>query len=396
MKLRNSHDSFVMMAKPCGPLCNLDCRYCYYLKKQGLFQDNDFRMNQNTLESFIRQYMDAQKVPELVFSWHGGEPTLMGLSFYQNVIELQQKYRKPGVRILNTIQTNGVMLDDAWCQFFKENNFLVGLSLDGPAHLHNAYRVDKVGEPSFERVMAGLFHLKQHHVDYNILTTVHKANVSFPIEVYRFLRDDVGVQFIQFIPIVERVNTSGNQEGYQISKRSVSGKAYGNFLISIFEEWVKQDVGKTFVQIFDAALAAWLGQSPGLCIFEETCGNALVIEHNGDIYACDHYVEPDYLLGNIQHTSLNEMVRTPQQIAFGTTKLDSLPKYCMECDVRFICNGGCPKDRIRRTPDGEAGLNILCSGYKAFFTHIDRPMRLMANLVRARQTPANIMELYKE
>ena len=262
MKLWNSHDSFVMMAKPCGPICNLDCRYCYYLKKQGLFQDNDFRMNQNTLKSFIQQYIDAQKVPELVFSWHGGEPTLMGLSFFQNVIELQEKYRKPGMRILNTIQTNGVTLDDAWCQFFKENNFLVGLSLDGPAQFHNAYRVDKVGEPSFERVMAGLFHLKQHHVDYNILTTVHKANVSSPLEVYRFLRDDVGAQFIQFIPIVERVNTTGNQDGYQISKRSVSGKAYGNFLISIFDEWVKHDVGKTFVQIFDAALAAWLGQTP--------------------------------------------------------------------------------------------------------------------------------------
>lgn len=383
--------AFNAMIKPRGAICNLDCKYCYFLKKEKLYPDGSFRMSDETLETYTRQYIEAQRVPDVNFYWQGGEPTLMGLEFFQKAIAYQKKYQRPGILINNIFQTNGTTLDDDWCQFFKANDFLIGLSLDGPRQIHDAYRVDKGGQPTFERVMNGIKLLKAHAVDFNILTTVHGANADQPLDVYRFLRDEVEAQFIQFIPIVERDNATGNQEGDQVTKRSVTGEQYGNFLIAIFDEWVRQDVGKTFVQVFDISLAAWLGQQAGLCIFEPTCGQALAVEHNGDVYSCDHFVEPNFRLGNIHETPLQKLVVLPQQISFGKDKQDKLPNYCRECEVRFVCNGGCPKDRIRKTPDGEDGLNYLCSGYKSFFTHIDRPMQMMADLLRSGRPAADIM-----
>lgn len=383
--------AFHVMVKPRGPICNLDCAYCYYLSKERLYPGGRFRTTNELLEEFTRQYIEAQRVPEVTFSWQGGEPTLMGLDFFRLAVELQQKCRRAGLRIRNALQTNGTTLDDEWCRFFREHNFLIGLSLDGPRELHDAYRRDKGGNPAFDRVMGGLALLKKHGIEFNILACVQAANADHPLEVYRFLRDEVGARFIQFIPIVERDNDTGFQEGEKVTDRSVTGRQYGDFLIAIFDEWVRQDVGRVFVQIFDVALAAWLGQRPGLCVFDETCGTALALEHNGDLYACDHFVEPRYKLGNVQETPLIELVGSEQQRQFGLDKWDRLPRHCQECEVRFLCNGGCPKNRVLRTPDGEPGLNYLCEGYKAFFTHIDRPMRIMAAELRAGRPPANIM-----
>ena len=383
--------AFHVMVKPRGAICNLGCKYCYFLSKEKLYPESRFRMTGELLEEFTRQYIEAQQVPEITFGWQGGEPTLMGLDFFKLAVELQQKYRRPGMKIRNSLQTNGTTLNDEWGQFFRQHDFLVGLSIDGSRRLHDAYRVDKRGRPTFDRVMAGLELLKKHGVEFNILTTVHAANAGHPVEVYRFLRDEVGGQFIQFIPIVERDNDTGFQEGEKVTERSVSGKQYGDFLIAIFDEWVRRDVGRVFVQIFDVALGAWLGGSNGLCVFEETCGTGMALEHNGDLYACDHFVEPRHRLGNIQETPLLDLAGSEQQQRFGSAKRDSLPRYCRDCKVRFVCNGGCPKNRILPTPDGEPGLNCLCEGYRAFFTHIDRPMQFMAAELRANRPPANIM-----
>ena len=385
--------SFHIMLKPRGAICNLDCAYCYFLSKETLYPDSRFRMAHSLLEEYTRQYMEAQQVPEVTFAWQGGEPTLMGLDFFRLAVELQQKYRRAGMTIHNAMQTNGVLLDDEWGRFFHENNFLIGISLDGPEKLHDAYRVDKGGNPTFERVMNGVHLLKKHSVEFNILTTVHAANANYPQDVYRFLRDEVGSQFMQFIPIVELDNETGFQEGENVTERSITAQQYGDFLVAIFDEWVRRDVGQVFVQIFDVALTAWFGQRPGLCIFEETCGTAMAMEHNGDLFSCDHFVEPRHKLGNIQEITLIEMAGSQQQIEFGQAKRDGLPQYCRACEVRFVCNGGCPKNRIIHTPDGEPGLNYLCAGYKAFFTHIDRPMRLMAAELRAERPPANIMQI---
>jgi len=350
-------------------------------------------MSDEILEKFTRDYIEAQRVPEVIFAWQGGEPTLMGLEFFQQAIRVQDKYHKPGTKLLNTLQTNGTTLDDDWCEFFKSNEFLVGLSLDGPRHLHDAYRVNKGGQPTFDRVWAGLELLKKHAVEFNILTTVHAANAEAPREVYSFLRDDVGTRFIQFIPIVERKNETGYQEGYKVTKRSVTGKKYGAFLIAVFDEWLQKDVGQVYVQLFDAALGVWYGQPASICTFSETCGTALALEHTGDLYACDHYVEPRYRLGNIQEETIINLIGSEEQASFGRNKYETLPSFCRKCDVRFICNGGCPKNRIRRTPDGEEGLNFLCEGYKAFFTHINEPMRLMVQLLRMGRPPADVSKL---
>lgn len=385
--------AFHVMLKPRGAICNLDCKYCYFLAKEMMYPGSRFRMADDLLESYTKQYIDAQRVPEVTFAWQGGEPTLMGLDFFKRAVELQQQYRKPGMRIHNAFQTNGVLLDDDWCRFFHQHNFLIGLSVDGPKHIHDAYRVDKGGRPTFDRVMAGLALLKKHKVEFNILTTVHAANADHGVEVYRCLRDEVGTQFMQFIPIVERDNETGYQEGDEVTDRSLTAEQYGRFLISIFDEWVRRDVGRVFVQIFDVALAAWAGERPGLCIFEETCGLALAMEHNGDLFACDHFVEPNYRLGNIQEIPLIDMVASAEQRQFGLDKRDKLPQYCRECEVRFVCNGGCPKDRFINTPTGEPGLNYLCGGFRAFFNHIDRPMHFMANELHAGRPPANIMNV---
>jgi uncharacterized protein len=385
--------AFHIMLKPRGAICNLDCKYCYFLSKEMLYPGSRFRMADDLLENYTRQYIEAQRVPEVTFAWQGGEPTLMGLDFFRQAISYQKKYCKPGMRIHNALQTNGTLINEEWCQFFHEHGFLIGLSLDGPRALHDAYRVDKGGQPTFERVMAAVHLMQQHIVEFNILTTVHAANGDHPLEVYRFLRDEVQTQFVQFIPIVERDNDTGFQEGHEVTNRSVTGEQYGKFLIAIFDEWVRRDVGRMYVQIFDVALAAWLGERAGLCIFEETCGNALAMEHNGDVYSCDHFVEPRHKLGNIVDIPLLDMVSSDQQWVFGQAKRDSLPQYCRECEVRFVCNGGCPKDRILHTPSGEPGLNYLCAGYRAFFNHIDQAMKFMAAELRARRPPANIMRL---
>jgi len=348
-------------------------------------------MSDELLESFTRQYIQAQRVPEANFAWQGGEPLLAGQQFFRRALELQERYRPPGMHITNSLQTNGTLIDDQWAALFHEYEFLIGLSLDGPRDVHNAFRRDKSGAPSFGRVMRGLDALKKHDVQFNILTTVHSANAGRPVEVYQFLRDEVETQFIQFIPIVKRINDTGFQEGMEVEPYSVTARQYGDFLIAIFDEWVRHDVGQVFVQIFDVALAAWSGHRPGLCVFEPTCGTALVMEHNGDLYSCDHFVEPRCLLGNILETPLVELAGSEQQHTFGRLKLDLLPPACIDCDVRFVCNGGCPKNRMPTHLDGVPGLNILCEGYKAFFNHIRHPMEMMVDELKAHRPPANVM-----
>jgi uncharacterized protein len=396
---------FHLLAKPTGAVCNLNCAYCFFLSKDRLYPGSRFRMTDEILEEYIRQYVEAQHGPEVTIAWQGGEPTLMGLDFFRRSVELAEKVQKPNTNILFTMQTNGTLLDDEWGQFFKEHNFLIGISIDGPPELHDAYRVDKGGKPTFDRVNRGLEFLKKHDVDFNILCTVHAANAEHPREVYRFFRDDLGAEFMQFIAIVERDNETGFQQGNKVTDRSVKAEQYGNFLIGVFDEWVQRDVGQVFVQLFDVALAAWVGAPPALCVFSPTCGNAVAMEHTGDLYSCDHFVEPDYLIGNIGDTPMVELVASEQQRKFGQDKLDTLPQYCRECQVRFVCHGGCPKNRFisappneatpdsNISPDSEGGLNYLCAGYKAFFEHIDRPMRIMATLLRQNRAPAEIMRI---
>lgn len=383
---------FHIMLKPRGAICNLDCSYCYYLSKEELYLGSSFRMTDEVLEEFTRQYIQAQPVPEVVFGWQGGEPLLMGLDFFRRAVALQKKYGKPGMQVLNTLQTNGIPLDDEWCRFFREEGFLVGLSLDGPAPLHAAYRVDKGGKPTFDAVMTGLALLRRHQVEFNILTTVHAANAEHPLEVYRFLRDEVETTFIQFIPIVQRKNETGYQEGTEVTERSVTGRRYGDFLKAIFDEWVCKDVGKLYVQIFDVTLANWVGHPGGICIFDESCGQAMALEHNGDLYACDHYVEPRYRIGNIRTESLSVLVNSEVQKTFGSAKKTTLPAYCRACEFQRLCNGGCPKNRILKTPDGEEGLNYLCEGYRSFFGHVGPALKWMAEALQQRSPPAGIME----
>lgn len=393
MQPTTSHPlAFHLLTKPRGAICNLSCQYCYFLSKEQLYPDSHFRMSEAVLEDYTRQYIEAQEVPQVTFVWQGGEPTLMGLPFYQQAVAFQRQYAKPGMRIFNALQTNAVLLDADWCRFFKANDFLLGVSIDGPRDLHDVYRVDKGGQPTFDRVMRGIRLLQQHGVEFNILTTVHAANAGHPLEVYRFLRDEIKTRFIQFIPIVERANRTGFQEGSTTTDRSVSAAAFGAFLIAIFDEWVRRDVGRISVQMFDVAMAAWLGEPRGLCVFEETCGHGLVMEHNGDIYACDHFVEPDYLLGNLSVTPLREIATSERQRAFGKAKQTSLPDTCHKCRVRFACHGGCPKDRFIETPSGEPGLNYLCAGYEAFFSHVDDAMRFMANEIASGRAPTSIMQ----
>ena len=391
--------AFHVLVKPTGAICNLDCKYCFFLSKEMLYPGSRFRMADDLFETYVRQLLEAHQAPEVTLAWQGGEPTLMGLDFFRRSVELVEKHKKPGQKVQHTIQTNGTTLDDEWCAFFKQHGFLVGISCDGPQPLHDAYRLDKGGAGTFDRVMRGLNLLKAHAVDFNILCTVHAANGDHGLEVYRFFRDDLGAEFLQFIPIVERTTPEllpladqgwGDTlqprplyllEGELVTERSVRPDQWGRFLIAVFDEWVRKDVGKVFVQMFDAALGSWVGVGSSLCIFRETCGDALALEHNGDLYSCDHFVEPKYLLGNIQKDHLLELIGSDPQRAFGQAKRDTLPRYCRECEVRFACNGECPRNRFIRTPDGEPGLNYLCAGYKAFFNHIDHPMRLMADLL---------------
>jgi uncharacterized protein len=384
------------MAKPTGSACNLNCAYCFFLKKEGLYPGSDFRMPDEVHEGYIRQLLEAHQTPEVTVAWQGGEPTLMGLDFFRRSMELQKKYQKPGTRIENTFQTNGILLNDEWCQFFHDNNFLIGLSMDGPKDLHDFYRKDKGGRGTFDRVVRAARLLQKRKVEFNILCTVNSKNADHPLDVYRFFRDDLGTHYIQFIPIVERINEKGEtgfQEGNKVTDRSVRPDQWGRFLIEIFDEWVKKDVGETFVLNFDGALAGWLGMAGTVCIFGPTCGLGMALEHNGDLYSCDHFVEPDYYLGNILKTSLIELVASEKQGKFGKNKRDTLPKYCRECEVLSICNGECSKNRFIETPDEEPGLNYLCEGYKAFFKHADRPMKIMADLIRRGKLAEEVMKV---
>ncbi|MHB1782874.1 MAG: anaerobic sulfatase maturase [Acidimicrobiales bacterium] len=376
------------MAKPTGAICNLDCSYCFYLEKETLYPGGRFRMQGDTMEAYIRQVLESQVAPEVTIAWQGGEPTLMGLSFFRRMVETAEHYRRPRQRIQHTLQTNATLLTDDWAAFLAEQRFLVGVSIDGPPDLHDRFRVDKRGRATSGRVLEGLAALRRHSVDYNVLCTVHAGNVGEPLRVYRYLRDQCGAMVVQFIPIVEHQPTAADPSA--VSERSVSPVAWGNFLIAVFDEWVGRDVGDIFVQTFDAALGQVLGLPAGLCVFAETCGDAVALEHNGDVYSCDHFVEPEYLLGNLHDTHLVELVGSDRQRRFGTAKRDSLPRYCRECEVRTACWGECPKNRFARTPDGEDGLNYLCAGYKTFFGRVDAPLRAMAALIRAGRPASEI------
>ena len=391
--------AFHLLAKPTGSVCNLDCAYCFFLEKEKLYPGARSRMDDELLERYIRQLIEAHRTPEVAIAWQGGEPMLMGLEFVRRAVELARKYARPGMTVSHSIQTNGTKINGDWARFFKDNSFLVGLSIDGPRELHDAYRRDKAGRPTFDRVMRGLAALREHGVEWNALTTVHAANAAHPVEVYRFLRDECGAGFIQFIPIVERLTENGVPYGAAVTDRSVTADQWGAFLIGVFEEWVRRDVGEVYVQMFDVALANWYGEPAGLCVHSPSCGAALALEFNGDVYACDHFVEPAYLRGNIGERHLAELVGSPEQRQFGRDKLDTMPQYCLVCDVRFACHGGCPKDRFIATPvdaapPREPGLNYLCPGFKAFFHHIDAPMRRMCELLRADRAPSQIVAEY--
>jgi uncharacterized protein len=385
---------FHVLAKPTGPICNLDCEYCYFLSKESLYPGDRFRMSDDVLTAYLVQYLGSQPDGEVTVAWQGGEPTLLGVDFFRRAVALAEGASRPGQTLQHTIQTNGTLLTDEWCELFAAHRFLVGISSDGPPDVHDRYRVDKRGRPTSDKVLRGLGLLRSHGVDVNVLCTVHAANQDRPLDVYRYFRDELGISFIQFIPIVERVNDTGFQEGDQVTERSVDPVAWGSFLEAVFDEWVVRDVGTVFVQMFDAALASWCDLPSSLCIFRKTCGDAVALEHNGDLYSCDHFVEPDHLLGNITTTTMVELVTSPRQRAFGQAKEDSLPAYCRSCDVRFACNGECPRNRFTRTPDGEEGLNYLCAGYQSFFTHIDGPMRLMAGLLRSGRYADEILDLF--
>ena len=386
--------AFHLLSKPTGATCNLDCAYCFFLAKELLYPGSRFRMADELLENYIRQLVESHRTPEVTIAWQGGEPTLMGLEFFRRSVAYAQKYARPGMSVVHTIQTNGTLINDEWAAFFKEHNFLVGISIDGPREMHDLYRQDKGGAPTFDKVMRGLSLLKQHGVEWNALVTLNHANAEQPVRVYRFLRDECGAHFIQFIPIVERHHVDGVPYGDAVTERSITAEQYGHFLVAVFEEWVRRDIGEVYVQMFDVALANWYGEPAGLCVFSKTCGTALALEHNGDLYSCDHFVEPQHKLGNIHETHMIELVASDQQVKFGRDKFDTLPNYCLECDVRFTCHGGCPKDRFITTPAGEPGLNYLCAGYKRFFHHINQPMQLMAQLLRQNRAPSELTRFY--
>ena len=378
--------AFHVMAKPTGARCNLDCAYCFYLKREGLYPNSSFRMTDTVMEEYIRQTIAGHRVPHVTNAWQGGEPTLMGLDFFRRAVAVQKKYAQPKTRIENTFQTNGILLDDDWCRFFRDNTFLVGLSMDGPERLHDVYRRDRRGRGTFARVFRAARLLQEHRVDFNILCAVNSTNADYPLEVYRFFRDELYAPYIQFIPIVEREG-----EGNTVTGRSVRPEQWGRFLIEIFDAWIERDVGRTFVLNFDWALAGWLGMAGGPCIFAPACGSGVALEHTGDVYSCDHFVEPDHLLGNILTTPLAELINSGKQRRFGAAKRDTLPWCCRACAFLAVCNGECPKNRFVETPDGDTGLNYLCEGYKAFFSHADRPMRMMADLLRQGRCADEVM-----
>ena len=400
---------FHLLAKPTGASCNLDCTYCFFLSKDALYPEGSTRMSPSTLEAYIGQLIDAQPDGEVNVAWQGGEPTLIGVEFFRRALTLAEASKRPNQTLVHTVQTNGTLLDSDWIALFGDFGVLVGLSIDGPADMHDRFRVAKNGAPTHAAVESAWFDLRKAGIDTNVLCSLSTANVDRPLDVYRYFRDDLGAEHLQFIPIVERADSLTleiaekgwsdkpgrrrilyQQRGDLVTSRSISGRQYGDFLVAVYDEWIRRDVGRVFVNLFDVTLGSHLGLHT-LCVHSPTCGDALALEHNGDVYSCDHFVEPDHLLGNVHETPLRFLVDDPRQIAFGRHKQSSLPRMCRECDVLFACHGGCPKDRFAVTPDGDGGLNHLCDGYLNFFRHTRPTMQTMARLVATGRYADEIM-----
>lgn len=392
-----------VMLKPAGAHCNLACKYCYYLEKNNLYQNSHRHlMSDEILEQFTREYIEAQTMPQVLFTWHGGEPLMRSIDFYKKALALQKKYAH-GKQIDNVIQTNGTLLTDEWCEFFAQNHWLVGISIDGPQEYHDHYRVTPAGKPSWEKVMQGISLLKKHRVEWNAMAVVNAYNAEHPLEFYHFFRDN-GCQYLQFTPIVERLTehedgrtlaSLADDREIPLADASVTPQQWGNFLCTIFDDWVRHDVGKTFVEIFDCTLANWMGVLPGICAYSKECGHAGVMEHNGDVYSCDHFVFPEYKLGNIRDQSLIDMLYGEKQQAFSRLKHTSLPRQCKECDMEFACHGECPKNRFEKDKYGEPGLNYLCQGYYQYYSHVAPYMDFMKRELLAQRPPANIMNVLK-
>jgi uncharacterized protein len=384
-------EPFHLLIKPTGADCNLWCRYCFFRPKASLYPGSGFRMTDAVMEAAVEQLLAAHPGPEVGFGWQGGEPTLMGLAFFERVMAAVERHRRPGQRVAQSIQTNGVLVDDEWAAFFARHRFLVGLSLDGPPAMHDAYRVNAGGQGTHHHAVRAWDRLGRHGVEVNVLCTVHAANAGQPLAVYRYFRDVLAARFVQFIPIVELVhgNGPGEKADGAVTARSVRPGEYGRFLSAIFDEWVRRDVGTVFVQAFDAALSNWVGQ-PSLCVFAPACGRAPVLEHNGDLYACDHFVDPDHRLGNILQARLETLLEAEALREFGEDKR-RLPERCADCDVLFACRGECPRNRFAAEAGGEPGVNYLCEDYRHFFRHVSRPMEVMAGLLRGGRAPAEIM-----
>ena len=392
-----------VMLKPAGAHCNLACKYCYYLEKNNLYQNSHRHlMTDEMLEQFTREYIEAQTMPQVLFTWHGGEPLMRSIDFYKKALALQKKYAH-GKQIDNVIQTNGTLLTDEWCEFFAKNHWLVGISIDGPQEYHDHYRVTPAGKPSWEKVMQGISLLKKHRVEWNAMAVVNAYNAEHPLEFYHFFRDN-GCQYLQFTPIVERLTehedgrtlaSLADDREIPLADASVTPQQWGNFLCTIFDDWVRHDVGKTFVEIFDCTLANWMGVLPGICAYSKECGHAGVMEHNGDVYSCDHFVFPEYKLGNIRDQSLIDMLYGEKQQAFSRLKHTSLPRQCKECDMEFACHGECPKNRFEKDKYGEPGLNYLCQGYYQYYSHVAPYMDFMKRELLAQRPPANIMNVLK-
>ena len=392
-----SHPMYIML-KPAGSLCNLRCKYCYYLEKSKLYEDNkNHVITDALLEKFIKEYIEAQTTPQILFTWHGGETLMRPISFYRRALELQRYYAR-GRQIDNSIQTNGILLNDEWCRFFKENNFLVGVSIDGPQEFHDEYRRTATGKPSFRQVMKGIDLLNKYGVEWNALAVVNDFNADYPLDFYHFFKD-IGCRYIQFTPIVERIVkrtdgltlAPGMEEGGVLTDFSVTAEQWGSFLCTIFDEWVHHDVGEYYIQLFDATLANWVGVAPGICTMAKECGHAGVMEYNGDVYSCDHFVYPEYKLGNLAYKTIYEMMNSDRQKEFSKMKYRLLPQQCKECKYQFACHGECPKNRFIRDKYGNTGLNYLCKGYYQFFEHVAPYMDFMKNELENQRPPANVM-----
>ena len=389
--------AFNIMIKPVGSLCNLKCSYCYYLDKAEIYGGREPRMSEQMLEHFVKEYIQANDVRDVFFNWHGGEPLLAGIDFYRKAVSFQQKYSE-GKKIHNTLQTNATLITPEWARFFRDNGFLIGVSLDGPKEVHDRYRGGKGGASVFDRVIRGIMELYRAGVQYNVMATVNKQSEGRALEIYQFLKS-AGTRFIQFMPVVEHVKdgliVSPDTEGSRLAPWSVSAEGFGRFLCDIFDHWVRNDVGKVFVNQFDAALACWCGVQPGLCAMAETCGGNSVIEHNGDLYPCDHFVYEDYKIGNVLDTDLRTLMNSSKQVKFGISKRNGLPQKCLRCRWFFACHGECPKHRFNKTDKGETGLNALCEGYEMFFSHIAPYMEEIKKLLTSGKPASGVMDMFR-